>query len=244
MAQALIVVKAATACDDELHDGLPSGVKKRKGFCRGICLRAVCCTDTQGLLGFPWPLYLKRGWAKTCATLPWPLRGWSLQVVLAVLTLRSQSEGAGVKAGTQRCWGARSAGLDAGASAAYRASPSSRKNRSGQPQARGAAPERRPPARPPWPWDAFHSGPIRGTQPGQSKTKRPTARSEAIGRAPSTRGMGGERKQWHGQSAAAPVPSFVSPLGGMVSATAWKCAKSGKVKTWHFSGIKFAVGLA
>ena len=88
-------------------------------------------------------------------------------------------------------------------------------NRSDQTQARGAAPERRPPARPPWPWDTFHSGPIRGTQPGQSKTKRPTARSEAIGRAPSTRGMGGERKQWHGQSAAAPVPSFVSPLGGM-----------------------------
>ena len=88
-------------------------------------------------------------------------------------------------------------------------------NRSGQRQARGAAPERRPPARPPWPWDTFHSGPIRGTQPGQSKTKRPTARSEAIGRAPSTRGMGGERKQWHGQSAAAPVPSFVSPVGGM-----------------------------
>jgi hypothetical protein len=29
-----------------------------------------------------------------------------------------------------------------------------------------------------------------------------------------------------------------------LSATAWKCAKSGKVKTWHFSGIKFAVGLA
>ena len=27
-------------------------------------------------------------------------------------------------------------------------------------------------------------------------------------------GSGGERNQWHGQSAAAPVPSFLSPLGG------------------------------
>src|SRR2546428_7376215 len=57
-------------------------------------------------------------------------------------------------------------GLDAGASEAYIASPSSRKNRSGQPQARGAAPELRPPARPPRPWEAFHGVPIRGTQPG------------------------------------------------------------------------------
>jgi hypothetical protein len=30
----------------------------------------------------------------------------------------------------------------------------------------GRAPELRPPARPPWPWEAFHSVPIRGTQPG------------------------------------------------------------------------------
>jgi len=65
-------------------------------------LRAVCCSDTQGLLGFPWPLCLKRGWAKTCATLPWPVSGWSLQFVFSVLTLRSQSEGAGVKAAQHR----------------------------------------------------------------------------------------------------------------------------------------------
>src|SRR5205823_7396182 len=35
----------------------------------------------------------------------------------------------------------------------------------------GAAPELRPPARPPRPWEAFHSVPIRGTQPG---SKRPS----------------------------------------------------------------------
>jgi hypothetical protein len=28
------------------------------------------------------------------------------------------------------------------------------------------------------------------------------------------RGCGGERNEWHGRSAAAPVPSFLSPLGG------------------------------
>jgi len=36
------------------------------------------------------------------------------------------------------------------------------------------------------------------------------------------------------------VPSHDQPL----SATAWKSTKAGKVKMWHFSGIKFAVGLA
>jgi len=51
----------------------------------------------------------------------------------------------------------------------YLASPFKVENRSGQPQARGAAPELRPPARPPRPWEAFHSGPIRGTQPGSQR---------------------------------------------------------------------------
>src|SRR5262249_27453251 len=76
-------------------------------------------------LGFPWPP--KRGWAKRCSTLPWPLSGWALQVLFFLLTRRSHAKGAGVKAGTQRRWGARRAGLDAGASAAYLASPPSRK---------------------------------------------------------------------------------------------------------------------
>jgi hypothetical protein len=29
-----------------------------------------------------------------------------------------------------------------------------------------------------------------------------------------------------------------------LSATAWKCTKTGKMKMWHFSGTKFAAGLA
>jgi hypothetical protein len=29
-----------------------------------------------------------------------------------------------------------------------------------------------------------------------------------------------------------------------VSATAWQCIKTGKMKMWHFSGIKFAAALA
>ena len=35
---------------------------KKAVLFRGIFLRAVCCSDTQGRLGFPWPP--KRGWAK------------------------------------------------------------------------------------------------------------------------------------------------------------------------------------
>ena len=147
---------------------------KKAVLFRGLFLRAVCYSDTQGWLGFPWPL--PRGWAKTCATLPWPLSGWSLQFVFFLLTRRSPRGGSGCQgcAAERSTTGAteerKEPGLDAGASAAYLASPSSRKNRSDQPQARGAAPERRPPARPPWPWEAFHSVPIRGTQPGQCKT--------------------------------------------------------------------------
>jgi hypothetical protein len=109
----------------------------------------VCCSDTQGWLGFPWPL--PRGWAKMCATLPWPIRGWSLQFLFFLLTQRSPRGGSGCQgcAAERSTTGAteerKEPGLDAGASEAYIASPSSRKNSSEQPQARGAAPE---PARP------------------------------------------------------------------------------------------------
>jgi hypothetical protein len=71
---------------------------KKAVLFRGIVLRAVCCSDTQGWLGFPWPLCLKRGWAKTCATLPWPLSGWSLQFLFFLLRGVAHAEGAGVKA--------------------------------------------------------------------------------------------------------------------------------------------------
>ena len=59
----------------------------------------MCCSDTQGWLGFPWPP--KRGWAKTCATLPWPISGWSLQFLFFLLRGEAHAKGAGVKAGTQ-----------------------------------------------------------------------------------------------------------------------------------------------
>src|SRR5215813_7775931 len=139
---------------------------KKAVLFRGIFLRAVCCSDTQGWLGFPWPP--KRGWAKTCATLPWPLRGWSLQFVFAVLTPRSQSKRANVKAAQHRA--ERGLALtQERAEITLRGLPRTA-NRSGQRQARGAAPERRRPPTPPRPWEAFHSVPLRGTQPG---SKRP-----------------------------------------------------------------------
>src|SRR5215468_679460 len=150
-----------------LAEGLQT---KKADFLRSFFLRAVCCSDTQGRLGFPWPP--KRGWAKTCATLPWPLSGWSLQFLFVLLTPRSPRGGSGCQgcAAERSTTGApeerKEPGLDAGASAAYIAWPSSRKNRSGQTQARGAAPKLHPPARPPWPWEAFHGVPIRGAEPG------------------------------------------------------------------------------
>jgi hypothetical protein len=137
----------------------------------------VCCSATQGWLGFPWPP--KRGWAKRCSTLPWPLSGWALQFLFFLLTRRSPRGGSGCQgcAAERSTTGAteerKAPGLDAGASAAYLALPSSRKNRSEQTQARGAAPALRPPARPPWPWEAFHGVPIAAHSPAR---KRPLER--------------------------------------------------------------------
>jgi hypothetical protein len=108
---------------------------KKAVLFRGIFLRAVCCSDTQGWLGFPWPP--KRGWAKTCSTLPWPIRGWSLQFLFFLLTRRSPRGGSGCQgcAAERSTTGAteerKEPGLDAGASAAYIALLSSRKNSSG-----------------------------------------------------------------------------------------------------------------
>jgi hypothetical protein len=148
---------------------------------RSFFLRAVCCSDTQGRLGFPWPP--KRGWAKTCATLPWPIRGWALQFVFSVLTLRSQSEGAGVKAAQHRAQ--RGLALTQERPEITLRRLSRTENRSGQRQARGAAPERRPPARPPRPWEAFHGVPVRG-----HTARRVKDRSTYPGSAATTRGVG------------------------------------------------------
>src|SRR5262249_58965091 len=43
---------------------------KKAVLFRGIFLRAVCYSDTQGLLGSPWPLCLKRGWGKNVLYAP------------------------------------------------------------------------------------------------------------------------------------------------------------------------------
>src|SRR5215813_4864515 len=101
LTQQLTVVKAATACDDDLHGAslLARSATNRKKQCSSevFFLRAVCCSVTQGWLGFPWPP--KRGWAKTCATLPWPIRGWALQFLVFRLTRRSPREGSGCQGG-------------------------------------------------------------------------------------------------------------------------------------------------
>ena len=67
-------------------------------------------------------------------------------------------------------WGGRvRPGLDAGASAAYIAAPSSRKNSSGQMQARGAAPEPARPRRLPG-----HGKPSTAARPPQHRARQAT----------------------------------------------------------------------
>jgi hypothetical protein len=141
-------------------------------------LRAVCCSDTQGWLGFPWPP--KRGWAKRCATLPWPLSGWSLQFLFFLLTPRSLIRVSGCQVGAplqSNGEGAVRPALDAGANGDYIASPSRRKNSSGQTQARAA-----PPSVPaPVASQAMGSLPLRPDPAAQSPTspRRPPARRSA-----------------------------------------------------------------
>jgi hypothetical protein len=89
-------------------------------------------------------------------------------------------------------------------------------NRSGQPQARGAAPERRPSP------EAAETRPGHGepsTAP-VSVAHSPTVKDHSSyhqerseRQSPLTRGMGGNRNEWHGQSAAAPVLTAVPPGG-------------------------------
>ena len=130
----------------------------------------MCCSDTQGWLGFPWPP--KRGWAKTCATLPWPIRGWSLQVVFFLLTRRSPLEGSGCQGGDpgrSHGEGACARALTQERAQRYIAAPSSRKNRSGQMQARGAAPEPARPRRLPG-----HGKPSTAARPPQHRARQAT----------------------------------------------------------------------
>ena len=102
-------------------------------------------------------------------------------------------------------------------------------NRSGQPQARGAAPALRP------------SPEAAETRPGHGElstasvsaahspaSERPLVLPPGAKRAaePPTRGMGGGRNQWHGQSAAAPVLPAVPPGGRMGEARRSVCSSA------------------
>src|SRR5262247_2759870 len=99
---------------------------KKAVLFRGIFLRAVCYSDTQGLLGSPWPLCLKRGWGKNVLYAPLAVE----RLVAAVCVFRpyaakpNRSERVSRRGPMWDTWGARSrAGLDAGASGDYRAWP-------------------------------------------------------------------------------------------------------------------------
>jgi hypothetical protein len=203
----------------------------------------VCCSDTQGLLGFPWPP--KRGWAKTCATLPWPLSGWSLQVVFFRLTPRSQCGGSGCQGGAaeRSTTGAteerKEPGLDAGVTRALHCVALQ--------GGRTAASRCRPGERPP-------SGAHPRGLPGHGKpspTSRCAAHSPARerpstyrqeqsdGQSPLVEGVGGDRRQQHGQSAAAPVPTAM-PLRGRIGKARRSIRSSALPRRW---GACMALGL-
>jgi hypothetical protein len=146
--------------------------KRRDLFSRGFSLGCVLQPTRRGRWA-PHGLCVSRGGGvKTGATLPWPLSGWSLQFVCAVLTRRSPIGGSGC----QGCAAPSAArpGLDAGASGDYRAWPS----KDGKPQRPGAGQGSGPRAGPqprgrrdtPRPWGAFHQRRVSSTQPG---SKRP-----------------------------------------------------------------------
>jgi hypothetical protein len=104
-----------------------------------------------------------------CSTLPWPLSGWSLQFVFAVLTRRSPIGVSGCQGGDPE-GGAERALTQERAAITLRGLPRT-ENRSGQSQARGAAPELRPSPR--LPRQALAMGrrpPVPGsTQPGSQR---------------------------------------------------------------------------
>ena len=186
-----------------------------------VCLRAVCCSAMQGWLGFPWPLFHMRGWAKTCATVPWPRRGRLLRLLCflppcAAEPMRRER----VSRLPQAPSGARP-GLDAGATGALhcaaleggRTTPQQLAAlRSAARVVESARPARRRQAS----W-GFAGGLASGAAAHSPASKRPIdlhCWSAGEPQSPLGEGDGGERKQWHGQSAAAPVPSSVRPLAG------------------------------
>ena len=125
-------------------------IKKAVLF-RGIFLRAVCCSDTQGWLGFPWPP--PRGWAKTCATLPWPLRGGSTAGLFSSLLPR-QAQAAGAVSRLRRRTERREAWPGRRPQPSYLASSSKEGRTAAAGRGPGERPRAAPPREAPRPWDA------------------------------------------------------------------------------------------
>ena len=137
------------------------GFKIKNRLLPDDCLRAMCCSDTQGWLGFPWPP--KRGWAKTCSYAALAVKRLVAASLFFRLRGEAKSKGAGVKAAEGGTTGARlerrrSArslaltqerpqitlrGLQGGRTAAIRRRPGQRSRAC-------------PPPTPPRPWEAFH----------------------------------------------------------------------------------------
>ena len=102
-------------------------------------------------------------------------------------------------------------------------------NGSGQTQARGAAPELRPSP------EAAETRPGHGepSAASVSAAHSPTVKDHSSyhqerseRQSPLTRGMGGDRNEWHGQSAAAPVLTAVPPGGRMGEARRSRCLRA------------------
>ena len=212
----------------------------------------MCCSGAPTGLGqssrarIPAP-----GGSRRYALRPWPRSGRLLRHLCCASSLRrgANAEEAGVKAAQHRA--ARGPALTQERPAHYIALPwkEEEQRRSNWQRCVSAArvvESARPARRRQASWGFAGGLACRGrsTQPGQQKTNRTTAWSAASRKAPSTRGMGGERKQWHGRSAAAPVPSLCAPWGAEVGAQAQRpfervCPhQGGQNSAWQPSGAR------
>ena len=127
-----------------------------------------------GVAGFPWPP--KRGGLKRALRSPGRYAAGRCRLCSS-RARRSPREGSGCQGGTQGAamGRARARALTQERAQRTLAALSSRKNRSGQMQAR-AAPAPARPRRLPGQWEAFHRGPPRSTEP--DKRPMPASREE------------------------------------------------------------------
>jgi hypothetical protein len=121
-------------------------------------------------------------------------------------------------------WGGRvRPGLDAGASAAYIAAPSSRKNSSGQMQARGAAPEPARPRRLPG-----HGKPSTAARPPQHRARQATDAHQPGGaRTPPTVDRKQGARSMRVLCAAPQSPASLSPAVGVADGFPTPCGGGG-----------------